>query len=165
MKRFLYLLFALPLLALITSCDDDEKNLPNVSVSVDYSGATYADGTFTVKQGEEFAITALKVIPAEGTKEATLGRTIYFIDGFPIYETIVSPFGVKIDTGTLEIGKHLLQVRTTIFQVDKEVATGLFTYTLDVIENDNPENPDNPGEGGDDNGGTVTPDLAITENE
>ncbi len=31
MKKFLYLLLVLPLLGVFTSCDDDDKDLPNVS--------------------------------------------------------------------------------------------------------------------------------------
>ena len=39
MKRFLYILLVLPLLDLAASCSDDDKDLPKVSISVDYSGA------------------------------------------------------------------------------------------------------------------------------
>ena len=74
MKRFLYLLLALPLLGFIaTSCSDDD-DLPDVTLSMDYSGATLTDGVFTVEQGDTLKINALKVIPAEGTKPATLGQ-------------------------------------------------------------------------------------------
>ncbi len=159
MKRFLYLLLALPLMVLVASCSDDDKDLPQVTFSMDYSGATLTDGVLSIPQGHDLVINSLKVTPVEGTKKATLGRVTYFLDGFPIYETIVDPYTVTISTANLEVGKHLLQIRAGIFQVDKEAAFGVFSYTLDVTE---PVPDDTPG---DTPGGTDTPDVTITENE
>ncbi|MDE5650637.1 MAG: hypothetical protein K2I35_06490 [Duncaniella sp.] len=159
MKRFLYLLLALPLMGLMASCSDDEKDLPDVTFSMDYSGATLVDGVLTIPQGNDLVINALSVTPAEGTKKATLGRVTYFIDAFPIYETIVDPYSVTISTQNLEVGKHVLQIRAGIFQVDKEAAFGVFSYPLEITE---PVPDDTPG---DNPGGTVTPDVTITESE
>ncbi|MDE6117509.1 MAG: hypothetical protein K2O30_05305 [Duncaniella sp.] len=159
MKRFLYLLLALPLMGLMASCSDDEKDLPDVTFSMDYSGATLVDGVLTIPQGNDLVINALSVTPAEGTKKATLGRVTYFIDAFPIYETIVDPYSVTISTQNLEVGKHVLQIRAGIFQVDKEAAFGVFSYPLEITE---PVPDDTPG---DNPGDTVTPDVTITESE
>ncbi|MDE6859292.1 MAG: hypothetical protein K2J65_02645 [Duncaniella sp.] len=159
MKRFLYLLLALPLMGLMASCSDDEKDLPDVTFSMDYSGATLVDGVLTIPQGNDLVINALTVTPAEGTKKATLGKVTYFIDAFPIYETIVEPYSVTISTQNLEVGKHVLQIRAGIFQVDKEAAFGVFSYPLEITE---PLPDDTPG---DNPGGTVTPDVTITESE
>ncbi len=159
MKRFLYLLLALPLMGLMASCSDDEKDLPDVTFSMDYSGATLVDGVLTIPQGNDLVINALSVTPAEGTKKATLGRVTYFIDAFPIYETIVDPYSVTISTQNLEVGRHVLQIRAGIFQVDKEAAFGVFSYPLEITE---PVPDDTPG---DNPGGTVTPDVTITESE
>lgn len=163
MKRLLYLILALPMMWLMASCDDDDKNLPNVTFSMDYSGATYADDMLNIPQGQDLVINALKVTPAEGTKKAVLGRTIYFIDAFPIYETVIEPFGVTIPTDNLKVGKHLLQIRSSIYQVGKSVAFGVFSYTLNVTEPlPGDTHGDNPG---DNPGGTVTPEVTITTDE
>ena len=78
MKKFLYLLLVLPLLGVFTSCDDDDKDLPNVSLAIDYSGGTEENGVVSVVQGNTLEINALKAIPAEGTKEATLTKCCIF---------------------------------------------------------------------------------------
>ncbi|MDE5734987.1 MAG: hypothetical protein K2H83_07600, partial [Duncaniella sp.] len=105
MKRFLYILLVLPLLALAASCSDDDKDLPKVSISVDYSGAVEEDGVLVLTQGQPFTIDALKVTPLDG-KKATLGNTTYYMDGEPFYVIGVSPFGCEIDTNTLPVGNH-----------------------------------------------------------
>ncbi|MDE7476302.1 MAG: hypothetical protein K2M71_11800, partial [Duncaniella sp.] len=90
MKRLIYLLLVLPLLGLVSSCDDD-KDLPQVSLSIDYTGATEEDGTIYVVQGDTLNVTALRAVPAEGTKAATLGVVAYFWDGIPQGRTAISP--------------------------------------------------------------------------
>lgn len=57
MKKLFFYLLALPLMALaFTSCDDDDKDLPNVTLSIQYSGATEEDGTLFVEQGQTLKI-------------------------------------------------------------------------------------------------------------
>lgn len=158
MKKFFYLLL-LPLLAvMVTACDDDDKDLPNVSLSIDYSGATEVDGVLTVEQGEVLSIDALNVIPAEGTKKATLGQTIYYLDGIPFYTTVVVPFETGIDTSELEIGRHVLGVRTTVYQVDKEIGFALAEFYFNVVA---PTSDDTP----DDGSGTLTPEVRVTDSD
>lgn len=162
MKRFLYLLLALPLLGFFaSSCSDDDKDLPDVTLSMDYSGASYADGVFTVEQGDTLSIDALNVIPAEGTKKATLGPVSYFINGFYEFTNPEPPFKCVIPTGNLNVGKYVLQARANIFQEGKSVAFGVFTYGINVVEK---QNPGTPGEDSG-NSGTVTPDTKITDHE
>lgn len=162
MKRFLYLLLALPLMGIMASCSDDDKDLPDVTLSVEYSGATLNGDVLSIPQGQDLVINALKVTPAEGTKQATLGKTTYFIDAIPVYETVVEPFGVTISTDNLEVGNHLFQIRTSIFQVGKEVAFGVFSYTLQITE---PQPDDTPTDPGDTPSGSDTPEVTITTHE
>ncbi|MBO5455869.1 MAG: hypothetical protein J6A20_05075 [Muribaculaceae bacterium] len=159
MKRFLYLLLALPLLGFIaTSCSDDD-DLPDVTLSMDYSGATLTDGVFTVEQGDTLKINALKVIPAEGTKPATLGPVSYFIDGFYQFTSYEVPFSCYIPTENLKVGKYLLQAKATILQIDKTMAFGVFSYPINVVEKENPDDG-NSGESG-----TDIPDVRVTDHE
>lgn len=160
MKRFLYLLLALPLLGFFaSSCGDDDKDLPDVTLSMDYSGATYADGVFTVEQGDTLKIEALNVIPAKGTKAATLGPVSYYIDGFYQFTSPFEPFSCFIPTGNLKVGKYLLQASANIFQVDKSIAFGVFSYPINIVEKQTPDD----GTGG--GSGTVTPDTKIVDHE
>lgn len=158
MKKLLYLLI-LPLLAvMVTACDDDDKDLPNVKLSIEYSGATEQDGVLSVEQGQILNIDALIVTPAEGTKEATLGQTIYYIDGIPFYSTVVVPFATEINTTGMKIGEHVLGVRTTVYQVDKEIGFALAQFKFVVTE---PTGDDNPEEGS----GTLNPDVRVTDGD
>lgn len=154
MKRFLYILLVLPLLALVASCSDDDKDLPKVSISVDYSGAVEEDGVLVITQGQPFKIDALKVTSLDG-KKATLGNTTYYMDGEPFYAIGVPPFGCEIDTNTLPVGEHVLSFYTQVFQVDKETGFALYGLKLKVVAAE-----DTPGDGG----GTVTPDVRTTAN-
>lgn len=157
MKRILYLLFVIPLLGLISSCSDD-KDLPQVSLSLDYSGATEQDGTIYVVQGDTLDITALRAIPAEGTKAATITNVTYFWDGVPQGLFPVSPFAISIKTAGMEPGKHYLEINATILQVDKEIGFAVTQFPIMIVENE-----DEQPEGGDN--GTINPDTRITDNE
>ncbi len=158
MKKFFYLLLALPLFALISACDDDDNKIPDVSISVDYdaSTATLKDGAFYVVKGETFKINGLVVTPAPGTGKATLGNTTYFIDGFPFYTTGIAPFGVEIGTSDMEEGTYTLSVNTQILQVDKSLGWGVFQYKMVIV----PAPEDQPGDEG---GGTDVPDATIAD--
>lgn len=164
MKKFLYLLLALPLLGfLTTSCDDDDKDLPNVSLTIDYTGGTEEDGVVSVLQGNTLEITSLNVIPAEGTKEATLTNVVYFLDGIPVGRTGIQPFAININTTNLEVGEHYLGVQATVLQVGKSVGFAIARFKFNVLPNDN-----QPGDGGDESGdgsgsGTLTPDTQVSE--
>lgn len=157
MKRILYLLFVIPLLGLISSCSDD-KDLPQVSLSLDYSGATEQDGTIYVVQGDTLDITALRAVPAEGTKAATITNVTYFWDGIPQGLFPVSPFPISIKTADMELGKHYLGVNATILQVDKEIGFAVTQFPIMIVASD----AEQPGEG---DGGTINPDTRITDNE
>lgn len=156
MKRILYLLLVLPLLGLISSCNDD-KDLPQVSLSIDYTGATMQDGTLYVVQGDTLNITALKAIPDEGTKAATLGVVAYFWDGIPQGRTALSPYAISIKTNDMELGNHSLGVNATVLQVDKEVGFAIAQFPIVIVEN----NADNPDEA---KAGTIVSDTHITDN-
>ena len=87
----------LPLLAVMAACSDDDKDLPKVDISIQYSGAVeQEDGAIAVAQGQTFTIDAITVTPAPGTKKAILGNTTYSMDGVPFYTIGVAPFGCEI---------------------------------------------------------------------
>ncbi|MDE6371660.1 MAG: hypothetical protein K2K92_09250 [Duncaniella sp.] len=148
MKKFLYLLMALPMLIMTTACsdDDDTDRIPQISVTVDYEGGTLNDGTFYVEQGETLDITALVVTPAEGTGKATLGQTTYYMDGVPFYTTPIEPWGCTIPTENLSVGKHILSVKAQVFQIDKSIGWTIFEYPL-VVEEPQATLPDDQGAG------------------
>lgn len=156
MKKFYSLLLVLPLLAILWSCDDDDKSIPEVSLTIEYSGGTLNDGTLYVVKGETLKIDALIVKPAPGTGNAVLGQTTYFWDGTPFYTTGVAPFSVEIDTTDMTEGNHTLSVNSRIFQEGKSLGWGIFRYKVVIVSA--PE--DQPGDEG---GGTDIPDATFSD--
>lgn len=157
MKKFLSLLLAVPMLAMLASCDDDDtKDIPDVNISIEYTGGSLSDGTMYVVQGDELDITALKVTPAAGTGQATLANVTYFLDGYPFFATGISPWGVTIDTSDIAVGSHTLSVRAQILQVDKSLGFGIFNYPIDVVSSSS-DLPSDSGSGSD------TPAQTISE--
>lgn len=160
MKKIFSLLLAVPMLAMLASCDDDNANdLPDVSVSIEYSGASMEDGVLTIEQGQTLTIDALKVTPAEGTKEAVLGNVVYYLDGFPIFATGIAPHGCSISTENLSEGEHTLSVHAQIFQLDRPMGYGLFRYTMNVVAPSGDSGTNTPGSGSD------TPATTITDSD
>ncbi len=156
MKKFYFLLLALPFLTLFSACDDDDKSIPEVSLSIEYSGGTLNDGTLYVVKGEPLKIDALIVKPAPGTGKAALGHTTYIWDGIPFYTTGVAPFSVEIDTSDMAEGDHTLTINSQIFQEGKSLGWGIFQYKVVIVAA--PE--DQPGDEG---GGTDVPDATISQ--
>ena len=159
MKKIFSILVAVPMLAMLASCDDDCNDLPDVNISIEYSGATLEDGVLTIPQGQTLTIDAIKVTPAEGTKEAALGEVVYYLDGYPLFSTRIAPHGCSINTENLSEGTYTLSVHAQILQVDRSIGYGLIRYTLQVVapsENDDPTVPDS---------GSDTPETNITDNE
>ncbi|MCM1163409.1 MAG: hypothetical protein NC339_04090 [Muribaculaceae bacterium] len=154
MKRLCYLFLILPLLAIMAACDDDDKDLPKVDISIQYSGAVDEGGVITLAQGKVLTIEAITVTPIDGSKKAVLGNTTYMMDGAPFYTTGVAPFGAEIDTSNLSVGVHTLSFYSQVFQEGKTPGFAIYSYPISITEP-----ADDPGDGG----GTVNPDVRISD--
>lgn len=157
MKRLNFLALALvAVLPLIfTSCSNDD-DLPEVDLSVAFSGASEQDGILYVVQGDDLVIEGLYVTPVAGTKKATLGATAYYWDYQFIGTSMMEPFGMSFNTARLPVGDYLLQINTTVFQVDKSVGIAYITFPVKVVEAAQlPEGLIQK------QGGTITPDTDI----
>ncbi|MCM1522069.1 MAG: hypothetical protein NC039_05385 [Muribaculaceae bacterium] len=157
MKKLFYLLFLLPLLGIMAACDDDDdKSLPKVNITIQYSGAVEQDGAITIAQGKVLTIEAINVTPIDGTKKAVLGNTTYMMDGIPFYTTGLAPYGAEISTENLAVGTHTLSFYSQVFQEDKTPGFAICEYPLVITAP-----ADDPGDGG----GTVTPDVRISDHQ
>lgn len=159
MKKLLSLLMLLPVLGIMASCSDD-KDLPQVTISIDYTGAEPGtDGVIQVAQDADFVIKAVRAVPVEGTKQAEIPSCAYYVDGYPVSPANASPYNMPIPVSSLELGKHVLTISATVLQVDKEIGFALTEFPFEVVE---PTGADDPDEGG---SGTITPDTKITGQE
>ena len=159
MKKLFYLLFALPLLLL--SCSDD-NNLPEFDVRVTFSEGTHVEnGVITVPQGEQFTIESIVPVNSNA-KDIAFGAVTYQLDYGLNYTTVLAPYAMTFDTSNLPVARHLLRIFFPVYAVDYSPAQALIDYTLVITEP--VENPDEGGdEGGETEGGettfTVTPNI------
>lgn len=141
MKKLFYLLLLLIPLGL-TSCHDDDDDLPNVDFDVTFDGAVIDNDVIYVVQGESFSVESVKVINRDPGKSAIITSATYFWDAFPLGTSVVDPYGFEIETSsTTPLGNHSLQISCPVYAVDKEMATALVTFTVCVVadEADLPE--------------------------
>ena len=152
MIKFFYLLLALPLAIFATSCDDDDKDVPNVDLEASFNAAEF-DGEYYTVQGDVFTVESLKLINNSG-KNGTLGATNYYLDGRFIGATIVSPYTCSIETSNLSVGRHVLGVSSDLFVVDYPTNIIAAQWVINIVESKDdipagavfPVQPEEPGQ-------------------
>lgn len=134
MKKFLYLiLLALPFA--FSSCSDDDKNLPNVSITLEFDDAVNVDGTIYAVQGTPFEIAGVKVVNNEADKAAFITSAAYYWDGYYLGSSYVEPYGFKFELPeNISLGKHTLVMECPVAAVDKTLATAVVGYDVMVVE-------------------------------
>lgn len=149
MKKILYMLIAaLPFLGM-SACSDDDKDLPDVDINIEYTGAKKADGKLYAVAGQKFEITSVSCTALRQGKKAAITAVTYGMDGWVLGATNLSPFSIAIDTSELAPGKHVMSMSMIIAEVDCELATGYLAFDLVIVptEADLPETtPDDPSE-------------------
>ena len=134
MKKILYSLMILPMLAVMSSCSNNDNDLPEVDLQVTVSGGEQnsADNKIYIEQGTPFKVESVTAVPRNG-KKATLGLTTYYLNGIPQYQTVTVPFACTISTEELEPGEYSFQIKSAVYQVDKVAAFVLMSYDLVVV--------------------------------
>ena len=146
MLKLFYLFFALPLMLL--SCSDD-NNLPEFDVQVTFSEGTQVEnGTITVPQGQSFTIESIVPINSSA-KDIAFGAVTYQLDYGLNYTTVLSPYTMTFETENLPVGRHLLRIMFPVYAVDYSPAQAILDYTLVITDPVPDEGGDDTGEGGD----------------
>lgn len=97
MKKFLSVLLALPLMALITACSDSDK--PNVNINLTYGNNNVeSNGKVYVVAGNDFTIESVQVQAVDQSKKASLGPVTYYL----IPNTGTSTMPLLIGTNPIE---------------------------------------------------------------
>lgn len=141
MKKILYMLMAaLPFLGM-SACSDDDKDLPDVDINIEYAGAKKINGTIYAVAGQNFEIQSVSCTALRQGKKAAITAVTYGMDGWVLGATNLSPFSITIDTSDLTPGKHVMSMSMIIAEVDCEIATGYLAFDLVVVptEADLPE--------------------------
>ena len=130
MKKFLYLLFALPML-MLSACHDDD-NVPNVDLDIQFSGVTVKDNVIYVVQGEPITVESVSLVN-HTDKKGTLGVVTYFWDYFRVGSQVVSPYTATFETTGDPVGNHVLSLDCGIYVEDYPVCFGVAQFKVKVV--------------------------------
>ncbi len=137
MKKILKLL-VLPLLvclpmATFVSCSDDD-DLPDVSMSISVDDATVVDDVIYVVKGETLDVVSVNITNNEQGKNAMVTAAAYYFDGFRIGVVIIPPYGLKIPTKDVALGKHAMQIVCDVAAEGKALGIAALDYDVVVVE-------------------------------
>lgn len=137
----------LPIAAIffLSSCSDD-NDLPDVDISMTYSGAVKVDGTLYASNEEPMQITSLSATAVRPDKNAAITGVTYSLDGWVVAVTNQPPFAVEFDTSSLQPGRHLLTMSMTVAEEGCELAVAYQAVTLQIVPTD-ADIPATPGDG------------------
>lgn len=133
-KFFIALACILPVLGL-SSCSDDDKDLPDVDFDLVFSGGESYENQLYVVADSTFSIDQLNIINNDKGKTAVIPYADYYINGVFIGRSVVAPFGIAISTEQLEMpaGQYTLHIGCPVYAEDKSVAFASLSYTLNVV--------------------------------
>lgn len=136
MKKLLYLLILALLPVALASCSDDD-DLPQVDFTLNIQGGSYADGAIYVVQGQNLTIESITVTNMESNKGAMITSASYYWDGYYLGAAIQPPYGFEIETtDQTPLGRHTLEIVSPLYAVDKEIATSVLVYTVQVVSSE-----------------------------
>lgn len=130
MKKLKYLLLALPLFA-FTSCDDDGKDIPDVTLTTEIYGYYYVEGQSTryVLPDDELVFGSVSVTDNNGKNSAVTG-VIYSINGMGYFAANLQPFSCVIPTNMLLEGNNIITLDMTVAVVGYPVTSLVGEYTF-----------------------------------
>lgn len=133
MKKFLLALLALPLLATLTACHDDDE-LPDVNIDVTYLNGVVVNGEVYVVQGEEFGIASIVTTAVREGSTATNGAVSYWINNIPVGTTAIQPFAITLSAEwTAEPGSFYIQYVMPIYEEGCSLATAYSSVKVNVV--------------------------------
>ena len=146
LSELLKLLMLIPvaLVALtLTSCDDDDNDVPNVGIQATITGGILSDGEIYIVQGETLTLDALTLVN-QTKKDGAMGAVSYYWDHYLVGTNVVAPYGLTINTSEQPVGRHLLQAQMPIYVVDYPVCWGYIQYYVNIVATAD-ELPSDPG--------------------
>ncbi len=109
---------------MVTSCSND-KDLPNVDITMSFDNAVVKDGTVYVVQDSVFSITGLSTKSVDSNKPSAIVNVRYFWNGMPAPGLTWSDLPMNIDMAQMlqpESGNNILGLDATLLEVDKSIS-------------------------------------------
>lgn len=147
MKKILYFLLVLPLLAGgFISCDDD-NDLPDVDLGISISNAKNIDGKIYLVAGDTLVVDSILITNNEKDKTALVTSATYYWNGLNLGTNYIYPYGFAIATKKYEAnedgqftgtrpGDYLLAIETPVAAEGKSLAIAVQTYVVTVVESE-----------------------------
>lgn len=135
MKKLLYLFLALPFAMMVASCNNDD-NLPNVTVTMDFGNAAVQDGTIYVAETDTLLINSIVTKPVDSNQTATLANVRFYWNYVPTPYLSWSPLPLEIPIAQMplsESGNNLLQLDATLLETDKSIAYANIAIPVKVV--------------------------------
>ncbi|MCM1292151.1 MAG: hypothetical protein NC111_00315 [Bacteroides sp.] len=138
MKKLYLLLLALPLMFAAVSCHDDDDDMPQVKISLNYeNGAVNGSNVYVVKP-DTLVIESVNVTAVRPGHVATcVGPVNYWLSGYPIGTSFIAPFGARIATNDLEVGQYSLTLTMGIAEEGYSLATAMASVMVNVVADAN----------------------------
>lgn len=138
MKKLLYLLLVIPFAMMFSSCSDD-KDLPNVDITMSFDNAVVKDGTVYVIQGSVFSITSLTTKAVDSKQQSAIVNVRYFWNGIPAPGLTWSSFPMEINMEEMpqpESGNNILGLDATLLETDKSISYCTMRIPIRAVENE-----------------------------
>lgn len=129
MKKYLSLLLMLLPLAFLASCDSDDQ-FPQVELTATLSGVTQVDDVYYAVAGEPVTIDAVTCRPLIDNATALSGVD-YYVNYRLLGYAPAAPFTATFTPE--QAGGYLLQMYTTILQVDKSITSACITVKIVAV--------------------------------
>ncbi len=148
MKKLLYLLLVIPFAMMVTSCSND-KDLPNVDITMSFDNAVVKDGTVYVVQDSVFSITGLSTKSVDSNKPSAIVNVRYFWNGMPAPGLTWSDLPMNIDMAQMlqpESGNNILGLDATLLEVDKSISYCSLGIPIKAVKIEDLPDGQQPGE-------------------
>lgn len=135
MKKILYFLFVIPILAFMSqSCDDNDT--PDVNFHMRFVNATVSDGDIYVVQGDTLTVDSAWVTAVNPSHKADLLPPVnYEIAGVGRFVSPFAPYRLAIPTDSLEVGTYQFAILGRVAEVNCSLGIGVAQATLNVVAN------------------------------
>ncbi len=148
MKKILTILFTLTAIPLVFTACDNDNDLPDVDITVNFENAVRADdGRIYIVKGNPISVTSIEVTNREAGKKAIATAAIYYLNGLRVGASVISPLSFSLSTDNLPTGTYDLNIEVEIIAVDKTPAFGVLGYKLCLVENESEIPGNQPPEG------------------
>lgn len=150
MKKLLYLLLLLPLSLCVNSCNDDD-DLPNVTVTMNFSNAVPQDGTLYVVKTDTLYLNSIDTKAMDSNQAATLTNVVFYWNYLPAPSLTWSRFPLSIPIEEMPLttngSSNILGLNATLLETDKSIAYTNIRVPIQVVETEEDlPNGQKPGE-------------------